>query len=389
MRKYVADVLEIDELQIEEDDETLRVPAVIAREIVQKYGDDRVYKPREELEKATFTAENAWVTEDHPTEVILTNPKDIRGTVRNPAFVEDRIKGELVFLKDRCSPKFLQGIRDGQARSVSIGFFYDLVPEPGEFNGEAYDYIQKDILIDHVAVGSWQGRCGYPVCGIGVDKLFTADPWEETEEYIRSGHRNPDEFQPNSFRTIWISEEEGIKAVIGKPKGKQTTEVQSYLFIKEKNWTLSKAKAWFKEHAGDTVTVDQELEEKREAAEARAKKYGIAVKEGGHLTPPEGYPQDEDDYGDPVNYKYPLVSQDRCQNALARWGQFREEYTQSERNVIYERIVRRALKYDIAVKYNPDLPEARALPTAVKEKLEGFESAADVTCRVKALIKEL
>lgn len=86
MRKYAADLLELDKLQIEEDDETLTVSAVIAREIVQKYGDDSVYKPALELEKATFTAENAWITEDHPAEIILTNPKDIRGKVENPVF---------------------------------------------------------------------------------------------------------------------------------------------------------------------------------------------------------------------------------------------------------------------------------------------------------------
>jgi len=43
-----------------------------------------------------------------------------------------------------------------------------------------------------------------------------------------------------------LSEEEGIKAVIGKPKGKKATEVVSYLFSKEKGWTLEKAKEWFK-----------------------------------------------------------------------------------------------------------------------------------------------
>jgi hypothetical protein len=73
-------------------------------------------------------------------------------------------------------------------------------------------------------------------------------PWEETEQYIRSGHRNPDDFQSDSLRTITISEEEGIKAVIGKPKGKDTTEVQSYLFDKSKSWTVDKAKAWFEKH---------------------------------------------------------------------------------------------------------------------------------------------
>lgn len=68
-------------------------------------------------------------------------------------------------------------------------------------------------------------------------------PWEETQDYIRSGHRDPSEFESDSLRTIWISEEEGRKAVIGKPKGETVTEVVSYLFVKEKNWTLKKAMA--------------------------------------------------------------------------------------------------------------------------------------------------
>jgi len=78
--------------------------------------------------------------------------------------------------------------------------------------------------------------------------LVSAIPWEEGEDYIRSGHRSPDDFEKDSFRTITISAEEGIKAVIGKPKGKDTTEVQSYLFAKDKDWTLEKAKAWFEQH---------------------------------------------------------------------------------------------------------------------------------------------
>jgi hypothetical protein len=72
-------------------------------------------------------------------------------------------------------------------------------------------------------------------------------PWEITDQYIRSGHKDPSEFQPNSLRTITLSEQEGIKAVIGKPKGKDATEVQSYLFNRDK-WTLEKAKEWFRQH---------------------------------------------------------------------------------------------------------------------------------------------
>ncbi|MEM2739002.1 MAG: hypothetical protein QXK93_08465 [Candidatus Bathyarchaeia archaeon] len=46
-------------------------------------------------------------------------------------------------------------------------------------------------------------------------------PWEETDQYIRSEHRNPEDFEQNSFRTITLSEDEGIKAIIGKLKGKE------------------------------------------------------------------------------------------------------------------------------------------------------------------------
>ena len=72
--------------------------------------------------------------------------------------------------------------------------------------------------------------------------------WENTEQFIRSGHRDPAEFQSDTLKTITLSEKEGIKAVIGKPKGKDTMEVQSYLFEKDKGWTVEKAKEWFEKH---------------------------------------------------------------------------------------------------------------------------------------------
>jgi hypothetical protein len=72
-------------------------------------------------------------------------------------------------------------------------------------------------------------------------------PWEETEEYIRSGHRDPEGFEPGSFRTITLSEEEGLKAVVAKPKGSDRFEVVSYLFSKAAGWTLEKAQRWFEE----------------------------------------------------------------------------------------------------------------------------------------------
>jgi len=87
------------------------------------------------------------------------------------------------------------------------------------------------------------------MCKVGEDL-----PWEEAQNYIRSGHRNTDDFEPDSLRTIVINEEEGIKAVVGKLKGKDTMEIVSYLFSKEKGWTVDKAKEWFEKHKNQTST---------------------------------------------------------------------------------------------------------------------------------------
>jgi hypothetical protein len=68
-------------------------------------------------------------------------------------------------------------------------------------------------------------------------------PWEETEKYVRSGHRAPEEFQQDTFKTIMLNEQQGIQAIVGKPNGKNTLEIQSYLFSKDKGWNLEKANA--------------------------------------------------------------------------------------------------------------------------------------------------
>ena len=73
-------------------------------------------------------------------------------------------------------------------------------------------------------------------------------PWEISQNIIRSGHRNPSEFEPESLRIIVLSEAEGIKALVGKPKGKPYTEIVSYLFDVSKGWTVEKAKEWFQQH---------------------------------------------------------------------------------------------------------------------------------------------
>jgi hypothetical protein len=70
-----------------------------------------------------------------------------------------------------------------------------------------------------------------------------------TENYIRIRIRNPGTMVDGSFRTITISESQGIKAVIGKLKSDPNgpTKIQSVLFDKNK-WTVDRAVKWVREH---------------------------------------------------------------------------------------------------------------------------------------------
>jgi len=92
-------------------------------------------------------------------------------------------------------------------------------------------------------------------------------PWETTEDFHRSGHRNPDYFDKDSLRTIDIDKSRGIKAITGCKSGefengrcKIGVEVQSFLLPTDE-FTLKEAKAWFKEHEG-AKKEEEEMDEK-------------------------------------------------------------------------------------------------------------------------------
>ncbi|SFU70974.1 DUF2213 domain-containing protein [Alicyclobacillus macrosporangiidus] len=94
--------------------------------------------------------------------------------------------------------------------------------------------------------------------------------------------------------------------------------------------------------AGDRVRIRDQSPD--DDAEAAAKRYGIAVKKDGHRSPPKGYPEDREDYADPVNYKYPLTGQ-HVQAAVEYYNHPGERekggYTPEELVVIGRRMVQR------------------------------------------------
>ena len=75
---------------------------------------------------------------------------------------------------------------------------------------------------------------------------------EVTENYIHIPIENKSKFAKKTFRTVTLSEDKGIKAIMGKyrqaAKPKDRMHIQKYLFSLDKGWTKATAKAWVKKN---------------------------------------------------------------------------------------------------------------------------------------------
>jgi len=75
---------------------------------------------------------------------------------------------------------------------------------------------------------------------------------EVTEKYIHIPIQNKKKFTESTFRTVTLSETQGIKAAMAKYKRASKPwdrmHIQKYLFARSKGWTKTKAKAWVKKH---------------------------------------------------------------------------------------------------------------------------------------------
>jgi len=172
-----ADILESD---IEETEDVLRVPIRLAKEIVQPYpmkGD--VYKPAEELKKAVDVSGELYITPDHPDEKMVKKVEDIYGHIDPEWNEEDKaIDGIAEIRKDLAPQSFIQEVKDGERDSVSIGFYTKYEKEQGDFEGDSYNMVQRDLVLDHLAVagGDKVGRCSTEDgCGVLAHLDFKAD----------------------------------------------------------------------------------------------------------------------------------------------------------------------------------------------------------------------
>ncbi|MFA5724560.1 MAG: ChaB family protein, partial [Candidatus Pacearchaeota archaeon] len=131
--------------------------------------------------------------------------------------------------------------------------------KPGSPEVEKYKSSLEEELIDSILENE-PINDELVISNLDEIKLIETSVWRKkrtTANYLRRGQTNPNKFQKDSFKTIWIAKTDGVRAIIGKLIGDEKTSVQSYLFEKSK-WTDKEVDKWVLEHS-NKVTSKVEL----------------------------------------------------------------------------------------------------------------------------------
>jgi hypothetical protein len=169
----------------------LRVNARLSKTGVFKYADQREYRSDEEVFCADSldSLKGAPVTDLHPAEKGCENfltPANVKEHIIGITEGVERdgpyLKGSLIIFHEDA----IKAIESGERKEISLGYKCRVEPTPGVVNGEAYDAIQRAIIVNHVAIGpkGW-GRAG-PDCSIRTDtKNYNPNKGQKMDEIIR------------------------------------------------------------------------------------------------------------------------------------------------------------------------------------------------------------
>lgn len=225
-RRFKTDICELDASKVSAYVHDVHGPVtvfkdvVISRAIVHPYEDGMAYKPGKELEAGYWTADGMWSTSGgHPNTAVISTRDQIHGRTVNVRFTKSLINpdtnrpmdrgilADLEVFDNKVAPEVLIDMKNGKKGEVSIGFFFDYDATAGTVDdeddqslmGTEYDYVQRNITINHVAFGIDSGRCPMPYCGIGADGVIrevTGDPvgkWKDFKTCVTAiMKQNPD-----------------------------------------------------------------------------------------------------------------------------------------------------------------------------------------------------
>lgn len=248
-----------------------------------------VYRPKEEIEKMV----KAWNENgDKPIPIIeghvVLNKEGMNGSV---SYDEKPAQGVLFALKSQLgkvlgditlySKKIIDTIRGGK-NELSLGYACEYIPEHGVFNGKIYDFVQKNLYPNHLAIVQ-KGKMGEEA-SIALDSSemkFACDSIElnnNNKEGQDNMEGNPDQTAEDEFIDVallkqrypndvkWIDEnkyqhrDKGDKRVVTPTKSSKTnfaTSNNKDNEQKDKNMDEDKGKSGGGEQSAKDADVDK------------------------------------------------------------------------------------------------------------------------------------
>lgn len=174
---------------VEKTDTFLIYNVPILASMVQPYSDGFALKDSEEIKKVevqnvplTMVAEKPSHPESHLSEMELTDTVAdvVVGYMREPSKPKKDMSplkryADFVLYKTPKVQPVIDAFLKGHVIDTSIGFTFEKDVTPGVFNGMNYDYVQRNIKLDHNAIlmdalgNIAEGRMPSPIGGIGAD----------------------------------------------------------------------------------------------------------------------------------------------------------------------------------------------------------------------------
>lgn len=108
--------------------------------------------------------------------------RPVQGVIHNPVFEDDTLYADISVYSESLKDKIENGKKE-----LSLGYFCKYRKEKGIYKGQAYDYVQEDMVGNHIALVD-NGRCGSSVrvfdhkCTMDSLDLIGSFDSEESEE---------------------------------------------------------------------------------------------------------------------------------------------------------------------------------------------------------------
>jgi uncharacterized protein len=253
----------------------LRADALISRTGVQVYRradgtERREYRPPDEVFHSDALASFAMrpVTDDHPAEGLLDAENATRyqrgslgETIKRDG---EKVRASILVTDAELVKKILDGKRE-----LSCGYTCDLDPTPGEYLGQRYDVVQRNIRGNHVAVVD-RGRAG-PEVRLRLD---SADAVSIRADGTQEPGPGDDRGRQETRQMVKIKVD-GIEVEVANEQAAQL--ITRALADRDSNIDTAKADA--KKAREDAATAEKTAKTEAEAQRARADVAEAKVKE--------------------------------------------------------------------------------------------------------------